>query len=254
MGIVVCDDLLRFARRQSGAPIRDSEESPGTVLEKAAVTIRYGSKEEALVAVDTASTANRDSSTFSRFQTSRMKAKTTRQLFDTEQLVTNQYGSGNDLPEEISNDDANVETIRNWLALHREVKPLVRIQCKRTRFFGLRNCDKGGFWATLDRDCSMKKWPNYSSSADKSLTFNDADDEGLEEFPFALLEVRFEGDVGTDFISALDETHLVGVSFQNLLQSILFTSNRLKEFEASPLRLTQLQRFASQSAWPLPSG
>ncbi|KAL8859553.1 MAG: hypothetical protein Q9178_003952 [Gyalolechia marmorata] len=205
-GLIICDDLQRFTRRRSSAPISDYEESAGRSLEKAAASVRYLPTGEAILAVDTSLNDVLEPRISGAFKSVMMKRKAVRYLFDSglskprvDQL----------LQKENSQDGQEMELIREWLTSHEEVRPLVRLQCRRTRFVGLQNSENGGMWATLDRDIFMKATPDgFFKSTEADLAFGNPEDSGFTRFPFALLEIRFEGGFGTNLLSALDKSHL----------------------------------------------
>ncbi|KAL8659419.1 MAG: hypothetical protein Q9226_000446 [Calogaya cf. arnoldii] len=233
-GLIICDDLERFARRRSSAPISDSGESAGCFLEKPAATVRYLPTGEAVLAVKTLRSDKLEPRVSEAFQSVVMKRKAVRHLFNS--------GLSNSkldqlLREENSQDGQGLKTIREWLTSHKEVQPLVQLHHKRTRFVGLRNSDEGGMWATLDRDILMKATPQgFFDSKEADLAFGDPDDSGFARFPFAVLEVRFEGGFGTEFLSALDKTHLVDREDPGLLSGDSCRSNPLQTAgHATPL-------------------
>lgn len=208
VGLVICDDLQKFARRQSSAPISDTEEAAGGVLERAAAVVRYPSDGEALVAVNISSKDARDYKNSGPFRRLKVKKKTVRHLFDSRQTTSatdrliSEQGSAND--EETQN------LIHSWLKGHQEIQPLVQLQCKRTRFVGLKHDQSSGTWAALNRDIVMRKTPkDFFSTKEGDLAFDESEDRGSVSFPFAVLEVRYEGSPGMDLLTALDETHLV---------------------------------------------
>ncbi|KAL8942948.1 MAG: hypothetical protein Q9216_001363 [Gyalolechia sp. 2 TL-2023] len=206
VGLVICDDLQKFARRQSSAPISDSEESAGGVLEKAAAAVRYTSNGEALVAVNMPSSDTKNPRASGSFRTLRIKAKIVRHLFDSEQS-----SSARDrlFKEQDSEGGTNLISVQNWFRDHQEVQPLVELQCKRTRFVGLKNDESSGTWATLDRDIMLKQTPRkFFKTKEGDLSFDDSEACGFVSFPFAVLEIRYEGNSGTELLAALDETHL----------------------------------------------
>ncbi|KAL9029368.1 MAG: hypothetical protein Q9196_002375, partial [Gyalolechia fulgens] len=206
MGLVICDDLQRFASGQSSAPISDTEESAGGVPEKAAATVRYSSDGKALLAVNMSSSDNKATRTSGPFRTLRIKWKIVRHLFNSGQSSS---ASDRFTREQDPGDDENLISVQNWLKSHQEIQPLVELQCKRTRFVGLKNDESSGTWATLDRDIIMKETPRgFFSTKEADLSLDDSEARGFVHFPFAVLEIRNEGDSGTDLLAALDETHL----------------------------------------------
>ncbi|KAL8804234.1 MAG: hypothetical protein Q9182_002688 [Xanthomendoza sp. 2 TL-2023] len=205
-GLIICDDLEEFARRRSAAPISDSEESMGRLLEMAAASVRYSLAGDAVLAVNRSSEETLEPPTSAELQSVVMKRKAVRYIFDSglSEPKTDQL-----LREADSQDGRELEQIRAWLAGHKEVQPLVQLQSKRTRFVGIRNSEEGGTWATLDRDTLMRKTPEgFLNSKEGDLAFGDAESQGVVKFPFAVLEVRSEGGSGTDLLKALDKTHL----------------------------------------------
>ena len=204
IGLIVCDDLQRFAKRQSSETISTSEDSPGKSAEKAAASVRYASTGEAIVVVDTVS-GLRDQSVDSTEKRSlikaKMKRKVVRQLF-------NASRGGN-----VTNENINeVGHISKWFAEHREVQPLVRLQSRRTRFVGLKNNPTGCIWATIDKDVHMSSCTAESIATGEALTMiNEKERNGLEIFPHAILEVRLEGDAHYDLVEALNTSHLVSL-------------------------------------------
>ncbi|KAL8688580.1 MAG: hypothetical protein Q9224_004848, partial [Gallowayella concinna] len=205
-GLVICDDLEEFARRRSAAPIGDSEESTGRLLEIAAASARYSPAGDAVLAVNRSSKETLEPKISAELQSIVMKRKAVRYLFDS---GLSKPKIDHLLREAGSQDGRDLEQTREWLTSHREVQPLVQLQSKRTRFVGLRNNEDGGTWATLDRDTLMRKTPEgFFSGKEGDLAFGDAESRGFVRFPFAVLEVRSEGGFGTDLVRALDRTHL----------------------------------------------
>ncbi|KAL8970431.1 MAG: hypothetical protein Q9183_001525 [Haloplaca sp. 2 TL-2023] len=204
-GLVVCDELHKYAQRWSSASISDAEEPTGKVPEIAAASIRYNSNGEAILAVDTLRGTTGSAGAPQSFTVSKVRKKAVRHLFDSRQhqCIRNEYH------QEKCSDDNDLQKIRRWLPDHPNIRPLAQLQCKRTRFVGLKNQGAGGVWVTLDRDILMSRAPeDFFSSRGGDLTFLDATDGECSRFPFAVLEVRFEGGVQTSFLDALDKTHL----------------------------------------------
>ncbi|KAL8948666.1 MAG: hypothetical protein Q9222_005163 [Ikaeria aurantiellina] len=207
VGLIICDDLDSFARRRSSAPINDAEGSAGRVLEESAATISYLSTGEAVVAVNTSFDALSQKRTSASFQTVSMKKKAVRKLFEIVQSAT---PGGISAMDPDSDDSEYVDSIRSWLMRHKEVQPLVQLQSKRSRFIGLNNREAGRLWCFLDRDVLMRKTPQeFFASKEGNLAFDGSENDGFTRFPFAVLEVRFEGGFGSSFLEALDESHLV---------------------------------------------
>ncbi|KAI4201837.1 MAG: hypothetical protein LQ350_003037 [Teloschistes chrysophthalmus] len=205
-GLVLCDSLEHFARRQGTAPISDAEEPVGKALEKAAVTVRYNSVGEASIAANTFPNASAKSRDSKPFQVAKVKRKAVHHIFNRQQSL----GATDKLLREAdSGDSEELQSIHSWLEGHQDIRPLVQLQCKRARFVGLRNGEAGGIWVTLDRDIFMKSTAeDFFETTDGELAFDSPKSSILSSFPFAVLEVRFEGGLPTDFLDALDKTHL----------------------------------------------
>lgn len=207
VGVIVCDDLESFARRQNSKTI--SEEKPGSVAEQAAASIRYCCSGDANLVVG--SSAQNNSSlpqSGTRLPASKAKVeyKTVSRLFDVSKADRPVHGK--------SSEDS--EQVCKWLCDHDKVQPLVQLQSRRTRFVGLRNNDMGGIWATLDTDVRILRSSKESvAEAQGFLTIMEAEKHNSVPFPHAILEVRIEGDVGSDLISRLDASHLVCVYNQS---------------------------------------
>lgn len=215
VGVIVCDDLQRFAKRQSAATI-DSESMLGSVAERAAASIRYVSTGEAMVVAGTGDFSRLPSDVGDRKmpRIAKFKRKALNDLFDssTELSLAQSRPSSSSISAESTetNNAHKFSAVRTWLANHLEVQPLVQIQSKRTRFVGLRNSESSGVWATLDIDILMRKCSvNISDCNEAFSTFSNEGGFDLSKFPHALLEVRFEGKGASKLIVALDESHLV---------------------------------------------
>ena len=217
VGVIICDDLQQFAKRQSSVTISDSENLPGNTSEKAAASIRYCPTSEAVAVVDKSSeTIEKSPSKKHRFEIAKLKTKAIRQLFSSDPRLSFrrkhscQSGASSDFTDDQSEAIQKLEDMRAWLSEHQEVQPLVHLYMRRIRFIGLRNSEAGGLWATVDKDISMRKFPKgVSTNADDLLTFGEEGKTAFEKFPHALIEIRSEGNIATDLIAWLDESHLV---------------------------------------------
>lgn len=202
-GIIICDDLQRFAQRQSSETISDSESRAGFAPEKAAASIRYSQNGDAVVVVGAATkdaSESADSTGNLSARTATVKRKAIKRFFSTSHGDQGAIADGSKDSERIS----------EWLAEHKEVQPLVQVRSRRTRFVGLKNSATNGLWATLDKNISMRSCPPELLASDKGFTM--IDDGGYNDseiFPHAVLEIRTEGTVDTDVIATLDASYLV---------------------------------------------
>ena len=207
-GVVLCDHLSDYARRQSSAPISDAESQPGHGVQRAAASVRYTSTGEAVVVVGSLYNKPLDNSLKRHFQRSNLEIKAVRQLFD----LTQPFSPANHTHEPDSqqgNDTCDLATVREWLESHSEIVPLAHVQSKRTRFTGLENNETRGSWVTLDKDILMQSISPRTVIGEKALEFKKSDCSRFEPFPFSILEVRFEGQCEPTVVKALDESHLV---------------------------------------------
>ena len=226
VGTIVCDDLQEMAKRFNSDTVIDSEARPGTVPEKALASIRYSSSSEAVVAVGTR-TISKDTTSPAKLRshTAKVDRKLVSRLFKAPQ---NEPGSYQPISSEL-------EQVCTWLLSHPEVRPLVQLEARRTRFVGLKNSKAGGIWATLNRDVLMRSVSQHTTEELVPLTEHEGTDS--KSFPHAILEVRTEGDIGNDLIAKLDGSHLV---FDPVLVEVLELANffRLRGSAASRSRLT----------------
>ncbi|KAF6224134.1 hypothetical protein HO133_010708 [Letharia lupina] len=202
LGVIICDDLQRFAQRQSSETISDSENRAGFAPEKAAASIRYSSNGDAVVVVG-AGTNDASKSTCSNreFATrkARFKRKAIQRLFSTSSGEEGTIADGSKDSEQVS----------EWFVGHNEVQPLVQLRLRRTRFVGLKNSATNGLWATLDKNISMWSCPPDLLASDKGFnTIDDGGEKDSEIFPHAVLEIRTEGPADTNVIAALDASYL----------------------------------------------
>lgn len=203
LGIIICDDLQRYAQRQSSETISDSENRAGFASEKAAASIRYSQNGDAVVVVGAASKdAAKSACSNGLFSTkkAKIKRKAIQRLFSTSSGTEGAIADGS----------KDYEQVSEWFARHKEVQPLVQLRLRRTRFVGLRNSATNGLWATLDKTISMRSCPAELLASDKGFTMiDDGEKFDSEIFPHAILEIRTEGLVGIDVIATLDASYLV---------------------------------------------
>ena len=201
VGIIVCDDLRDFAERRNCETISDFEDRPGTIAEKATASIRYSSNGEAAVILGGSSSKSDERPLPIK---AKFECKEIHRLFDASK--PHQCNPGNDLRD--------FDRACTWLADHQEVQPLVQLQSRRSRFIGLKNNQTSGIWVMLDKDIMMRSVSKEILSDDKALLpMSERGKAFAKSFPHTILEVRVEGNAGSGFITALDESHLVSERF-----------------------------------------
>ena len=201
-GLIICDELQRFAKCRSSETISDIEKSPGKALEKAVASITLSRSEDALIAIDPAGGEN-------IVKAARAPGDKYLVKMANKKAVRNLFRFTNAEAVRTPSNDGHLE-IKEWLSAHPEIKPLVKISGHRSRFSGLANSPKGGLWATLDKNIRMRRCSLEEIGADKSmLNLAKTNREGDQQFPHAILEVRVEGNGSVTLLRALDESHLV---------------------------------------------
>lgn len=259
IGVIICDDLHRFSKRRSAATISDSENVPGKTTEKAAASVRYASKGDAVVVVGTSPDEFFDPpavGTRPRVQKARFKRKALRDLFnlDTDSSLARIRSGSSGLTGSTEADQMpSIDAVRTWVANHQEVQPLVQMQLKRTRFVGLGNSESGGIWATLDKDVSMRQCSSKTLDVDQGLLPFGESSPDSEKFPHAILEIRYEGEGNATLVKALDESHLVRREGES--QQVPANHQcRQSGFVVSRWRLMRWQHYASLRACLVHSG
>ena len=205
IGLVLCDDLGRFAKQQNGETISDLEHRLGAVTEKAAATIRYAKNREAVIVVHTVP----ESGDPCRHA---MNDEGPRQITLERKLIPWLFSCSKSEQSIGENSRKEIDKLSKWLEIHTEVQPLLQLSSRRTRLAGLKNCENSGIWATLDRDVMMRSCSREFLTSGKALAMTNENEENkMISFPYAVLEVRIEGDANTDLIAKLDSSHLVGM-------------------------------------------
>lgn len=222
MGVVLLDDVDRFAGVHTSATI-DRILKSGM---RTAGQVRWCSRDpEALVIVadpPISSAAASSSSSSSSVQQEeenkkkkkpeklelKIKRKYVEALLDrnTESVPVKPGQGGEDRKSEM-------KKIKAWFRDHPNIKPLVRIESKRTRFSSVAD---GALWASLSKDIRMTKiggvtgWMVDSDDDRSRLT-----DGGTVDFPHAVLEVQWECTETPAFVKELARSHMVNKLFHN---------------------------------------
>jgi len=205
-GIILLDRLDDYAQRSGAAPIVDSEETPG---QNVAASIRWTATDEAAISVKGIAGTE-------VVKPARLRRRYIKTFLDLERSFTPWRDQESSSPEgrpslerRPSQVEGNPDFARNWLDAHRNIRPLVSVSSRRTRFVDLQDGNISGQWCTLDADIEMNKiaqddlvardWPLQSSDGWR--------------FPHAVLEVRQEAATANDLIAMLDQSHLVCKTF-----------------------------------------
>jgi len=208
---IICDDLEDFAKRRNGATVNVLETQAGHIPEEAAASIRYSSSESEATVVCGDHTGQEKESLKSAEQLvhkASLKRKSLDQLFPSnpsETLPLRSVSFGEEHTSQTPS-ESDIQSVRRWLQERRNIQPLTHLQCIRSRFVGLGNNTDKGVWAALDKDVYMKK-----SSPEDLKDFSRSSvctHRASVLFPYAVLEVRWEGSPRPELVKALDETHL----------------------------------------------
>ncbi|EON62900.1 hypothetical protein W97_02125 [Coniosporium apollinis CBS 100218] len=198
--------LLQHMRLQSSSAISDGEDNTGTSMTKAACTARW-TQADALAAV----TISPDQATpeLRETQPAKLKRKHLAAFLDlgrpfNVRQPSDQSPTGDDNDPPTPTGGTSVESARRWLVAHPQVEPLVEVSANRSRFIGLVNSSSNGAWATLDRNISMER----SSRAKLKRTNTTHTTDSVLGFPYAVLQIRREGDNAPKLIKLLDSSHL----------------------------------------------
>lgn len=205
-GIILLDRLDDYAQRSSAAPVIDSEETPG---QNVAATIRWTTTDEAVVSVKGIAGTE-------MVKPAKLRRRYIKAFLDLERSFTPWRDHESSSPERRpplerppSQIEGNPDFARNWLDAHRNIRPLVSISSRRTRFVDLQDGNICGQWCTLDAEIEMNKIAQDDLAArDWPLQSSDG-----WRFPHAILEVRQEGTTANNIIAMLDQSHLVCIPF-----------------------------------------
>lgn len=260
IGVFICEDLQWFAKSRSSATISES-------MEGAAASIRYSSPDEAVIVIETAcqdvqpdsrqvQASNRPGSAFHIHKT-KLKKKTLRRLFEpgtpSPKGRSESHSSDGSRSHGIPGEGRICNAVQIWQTQHRDVRPLVQIQMRRTRFVGLGNTPSAGILATLDKDILIRNSSLDAFRGNEDLFTINEGAIGTKTFPHAVLDIRYDGEESAEIINALDRSHLV--SNNRLIVSIHTDKrHRQKGCMVSHLELMQSHLCVSHRAWLLQSG
>ena len=211
IGFTVLDKVERFINRQSGVVMSEKN------LQNAAATIRHSSSGEAILVVRASaeSVGQESQSRSPLYQKTKMKRKHLESLFDpcmSRMSIHEPSEAEPAISKQRTYSAQDLGSIREWFAQNSDVRPLVDLQYRRTRFIGVGNKITCGFWATLDRDIKMEKvCSGQRGTLNNAPLSTDCDNERLDavQFPYAVLDIRWEDSKGYSLAEALDKSHLV---------------------------------------------
>ncbi len=198
-GTLILDEIERFAEKCSGWTVNDTERCSGLLPAKATGYATWTPADEAAILVRD---PNRDLKVYDSVASVRTKRKKLGYILSSYKM------SSVDRPpskyDPIVAED--IKRIHQYLAKHKQVRPLAGIYSNRTRFVGVNNDASRGTWIVLDQNIAMKRAPPNSDCNDDLLANGR---RNAVAFPFAVLEIRQEGPISLDLIRLLDYSHLV---------------------------------------------
>jgi len=190
IGTVVLDDLERFSGAQSGVTIaRDDDDNDNVCW--AVVSANWAADGEAIVSIACMVVdCNTDGV---KFYKAGLRLNELGSFLDTAVdfpiKVEAKAPGEEDVPSNSKKMSRDQEVVRSWLSAHKDLEPLVRVRCMRSRFVGLENSPEQGIWAALDDEVFMTK---ASFAQLKSRDFCVAANEKATRFPHRLLSIRAE--------------------------------------------------------------
>ncbi|KAI9835528.1 MAG: hypothetical protein M1819_001979 [Sarea resinae] len=213
--LMIFDDLERFSRSQSGSTISEAGDGRGRSCEKATVSVRWASGNDATVAVrtDMEKLDELEHEQERSIRVMKLKRKYLRPLFDTDAKPPTP--SPQQMPHEILTevntlDQDTLTQVREWYSKHKVLHPLVHIRSQRARYVGLGNTSTDTVCAVLDQDIVMDKalLNQLGPGSELPATETNGHLDEPTEFPHAILEVRWEFESALDLIRSLDQSHL----------------------------------------------
>lgn len=178
---LVADDIARLASEHNALTFHERECVSGLPRQRARFVARWTKDEHAMIAAR---------SRGARVRTARLKRKHVTDFFE----KTTKFS----LKTKESSDDSShsLEAIRQDY-IEDDAVPLFHMSSDRTRFMDLRSVSKGLILATLDANITIEPGNYEPESTQKP------------NFPFAVLQLRSEGQTSTDLLQILDQSHLL---------------------------------------------
>lgn len=209
VGHIILDNIDCCIKRGSGCVVSE------TSLQNTAASIRYCASGEAIVLVrEPTGCMSSGKSMSGPFQETKVKRKHLENILDpcvsssSSPEPIGEVKEGSLMQNSYSGQD--LESLRQWFVYHSKVRPLVDVQYRRTRLIGAENNATHGFWATLDRDITMKRnWQLSTTSKISPPETGGNEQTEAVRFPYAVLELRWEESKGNSLAKALDKSHLV---------------------------------------------
>lgn len=201
----IFDNLQRYVQDQGATTVAQIEEMEGSLASNVALSILWAEEADAVVVA----------SDLSPIKT---KANARRRTILVKRTDLPSCLPRNGSTYSTTGPEANrqlaqkgIIELREFMAEHRDVKPLAEIHSNRDRFAGLNNAADVGVWAMLDQDVTMSP-PDVANLAAASKTsisgsYAIESSEG-KAFPYAVLQFRWEFSRVPEIVRILDNSHL----------------------------------------------
>ena len=178
--MLVADNIDRFAKVESAVTVNEREHSAGVIPQRAKYFLRWTNDEDAVLASRAGS---------AKIQTASLKRKHADTFFDVK--------SSQRRESDATLTNQSLATVREEISKDKTVRPLYKISSRRDRFTGVSDGIKSVTLATLDSQITLAAGEQTTSEVPTST------------FPFAVLQVRTEGEGSHELIKTLDDSHLV---------------------------------------------
>jgi hypothetical protein len=204
-GVIVLDEVEEYARRQSRSTVSDSEDCAGKSFAKPTAIARWASADdEAIISMGQLHQPGK--SGFAKVKKKHLGALLNVDRDFEPWKSSNHTKQTHGQPLTSSGDALSPDEARGLIKKHREIKALVSIFAKRTRFLGLSNSSSAGQWCVLDSQIAINKVSPEDLVGTEWATNLSRD---AASFPYAVLEIREEGKIANSIIDLLDNSHLV---------------------------------------------
>ena len=218
--LIMCDDLPVLANQWDSSTTKGSEGDDNCYLTKSVASIRLAPTEAATFAIYSSSPDRLDRGP-TDFRTAKIKRNSLRRLFGGKVLSEEAGSSSQDITspntrcsrvDTYLNDSSDYDAVKHWLGDNTKVSPLLELHFNRCWFVGMHNSTVSGWWAALDSHVTMQKSTVSTLDRFGSSESSNDDDVAIEEFPYAILSIRLEGDTDRTLIEELANSHLVSSS------------------------------------------
>ena len=194
--VVFFDHLEAFIMEQNAATLNHTEDTPGSCALEVMMQANWA-KDSKLAFVATSDTVtiqpfdNTLGQRSHNFHIHRVRRKDIDRILPNTNFSVDSEDQSADLPE-----------VRKWVKEHPQVKPLVYVTTRRSRYAGLENGNEAGFWAIMDQSVTM------SSVNSTSLVEGDDSKQSKSDFPHTVLDLRWEQDQAPELVNILNASYL----------------------------------------------